>query len=71
MRPAPPWRRSSGQPGAAPAADAEGRQGEARELSERVLKAAIAAEMAAANCRPMFIQMLEAEIERRNRETSQ
>jgi hypothetical protein len=36
-----------------------------------VLKAAIAAEMAAANCRPMFIQMLEAEIERRNRETSQ
>lgn len=35
-----------------------------------VLEAAIAAETAAANSRPMFIQMLEAELERRKKETS-
>lgn len=36
-----------------------------------VLTAAIAAENAAANCRPMFISMIEAELERRKKENTQ
>ena len=41
------------------------------EMTDAVLEAAIQAENAAANCRPMFVKMLEGELKRRSQEKAQ
>jgi hypothetical protein len=49
----------------------KGIQAKLSSYHDEVLRAAIAAETSASDCRPMFIKMLEAELERRHKERKQ